>query len=262
MWSKLQPLIIKLIFLLLSFLVWQGITLYWVTIPGPIKVFHDITLLLQSGIVYDILLSIWRVIVAMTISFIIGVSLGLLSARVRFLNLLMNATLIPLIEALPPLAWTIICVLIIGMSDASVFLIVSIILIQFFVVNTIEGLKNIDRNIVEMARSFPLGQISSPDKMSFVYNMRIMGYVELSMIIPYLFTAIRLAYGVAWKVIVVAEMFGASQGIGYLINQAYSTLSITRLLSLSALIVIFFLLGDYLVLRKVESRFRKWYGST
>jgi len=262
MWTKARPTVIRLFFLLLSCTAWQGAARWVVAIPGPIEVIRDVVLLLRNGIILDILLSAWRVLVALVISFIAGISLGSVSARVPLLNLLLGATLVPLIEALPPLTWTIICILVIGVGEASVFFVVCMILTQFFVVSAIEGFKNIDGNLVEMATSFPLGRGLTSDTTSFSSRMNILRHVEFGMMTPYLITATRLAYGVAWKVIVVAEMFGASEGIGYLINQAYSTLSITRLMSLSTLIVLFFFLGDRLVLQTAGRSLRKWQASS
>lgn len=256
--TKIHSIVIRLFFFLFFCLIWQGAAYYLVAIPGPFEIFFDIVFLLGHGIIFNILISIWRVFVALVVSLTFGLFLGLLSAQVPLLGLFLSTTLTPIIEALPPLAWTIICIFILGIGETSVLFIVCVILIQFFIVSTIESLKNIDKNLVEMAQSFPLGQWLTLDKISIATRVNILRYVESGMIIPYILIATRLAYGVAWKVIVVAEMFGASEGVGYLINQAYSTLSIKRLISLSTLIVLLFVLGDCVVLQNINKRFKKW----
>lgn len=235
-----------IIFVLLFCIFWHVLSEFSVFLPGPISVLWDLVWLFRNGVIWHILVSAERVFLSLELSFVFGVSLGLLSAKIGFLDLLFHTTIIPLIEAVPPLCWIVICVFIVGMGEVTVLFVLSVVLTQFFLVNTIEGIKNIDRNLVEMARTFTLDKT------------RILRHVELYMMAPYLWAAIRVAYGVSWKVLVLAEMFGASEGIGYLMNQAYSTLSVLRVISLSVLLVLLFSLGDLLILRRVERRFRKW----
>jgi len=259
--KKLRGLVIRVFFILCLCAIWYGVARDSPAIPGPLEVLGDAASLLQDGSVVDILVSVRRVALALVISSVCGVVLGLLSARVPVLNLLLNSTVVPLIEAMPPLIWTVICILVIGLGEITVLFVICVILTQFFVVNTIEGCKNIDMDLMEMGRSFPLGYQVGSRRLNFRGRIRILRYLEMGMLTPYLLTATRLAFGVAWKVIVIAEMFGASTGIGYLINEAYSTLRITRLASLALVTLLLFFVIDSVVIRPVEKRLRECRGS-
>lgn len=215
-------------------------------LPSPLTLASDIVALFCSGIWRHLLLSLSRVLISLGIAAIVGTFLGVIGFRIPSWNFFFSTIILPIIESLPPLAWTVVCVLLFGIGHINVIFIVVIILIQFFAVNVLQGIANVEDRYVEMARTY------TDD------TARLFRYVEAPMISPFFLSALRISYGVAWQVIVLAEMFGASNGLGYLVNEAYYALSINRVISLSAIIVIVFSLTDWLVISIVERTLKAW----
>ena len=91
------------------------------------------------------------------------------------------------------------------------------ILIPFCLINIAEGLRNLDRELIEMGRSFTRRE------------MRILWRLTLPLLVPYGLSATRIAYGVAWKIALVAELLGASNGVGYLMLRAQTAADSTTL---------------------------------
>ena len=85
------------------------------------------------------------------------------------------------------------------------------ILTPFCLVNLAEGLRELDQEILEMGRSFTRNRI------------RIFIKITIPMLLPYVIAAIRIAYGVCWKIALVSELFGAESGIGVIMLRAQTT---------------------------------------
>ncbi len=82
------------------------------------------------------------------------------------------------------------------------------ILIPFCLINVGEGLRQIDRELMEMGRSFTRSRV------------RILWRVTLPLLVPFLLSALRIAYGIAWKIALVSELLGAPARLGHLMLRA------------------------------------------
>ena len=83
-------------------------------------------------------------------------------------------------------------------------------------------------------------------------NTRALRRVKL---FPYLIGALRISYGVAWKIALLAELFGARDGVGYVMLQAQVAADSTTVLATCFYIVLLFVLGDRLVIQALARRF-------
>jgi NitT/TauT family transport system permease protein/taurine transport system permease protein len=163
---------------------------------------------LRSGVLLShALASTERVLVAWGAVCIIAVPLGLaMGWWSRF-----NAYLTPLIELtrpIPPRAWIPISILWFGIGfEQNIF----IIMIGCFfpvLLNTIHGVRSIDPVLVRAARNFCTREIT------------ILRRVVLPAALPNIFTGARIALGVAWMVLVAAELVAATSGHGFMIEDA------------------------------------------
>jgi NitT/TauT family transport system permease protein/sulfonate transport system permease protein len=84
---------------------------------------------------------------------------------------------------------------------------------------------------------------------------RVFFRIVLPMLMPYLIGALRISYGVAWKIALLAELFGARNGVGYVMLQAQTVADSVLMLSTCLYIVVLFSLGDWLVIRPLARRF-------
>ena len=110
------------------------------------------------------------------------------------------------------------------------------ILTPFCLINVSEGLRALDTDLVEMARSFTRSQT------------RTLGRVVLPLLAPYVMAAVRIAYGVGWKIALVAELFGADSGLGYLMLQAQIIADAAMVFATCLAIVVIFFAGEKLII--------------
>ncbi|MCA9001132.1 MAG: ABC transporter permease [Planctomycetes bacterium] len=178
------------------------------TFPTPLATAIAMVELIETGrLTGDIVASLFRVtwgfLLATAVAIPIGLIVGWSTAGFRALN--------PIIQGLrpiSPIAWIPIAILWFGIGDgAGVFL---IFLSSFFpiAVGTMAAVRNISKVHRRSALNFGLT------------GFELMRRVVLPAALPQIITSLRIALGVAWLVIVAAEMVGMNSGLGYLINDA------------------------------------------
>ncbi|HBR65614.1 MAG TPA: ABC transporter permease, partial [Dehalococcoidia bacterium] len=90
--------------------------------------------------------------------------------------------------------------------------------------------------ILEMGRSFTRNRI------------RVFIKITIPMLLPYVIAAIRIAYGVCWKIALVSELFGAESGIGVIMLRAQTTANASMVFASCFAIVIIFMAGEKLII--------------
>ncbi|HET8799100.1 MAG TPA: ABC transporter permease [Thermoanaerobaculia bacterium] len=197
------PLLVAAVLLVL----WQAaVTLTGTTIfPSPLAVARGLNELPHLGAyVRD---SLWRVACGYGIAVLLGIpaglALGLWPPLARAVN-----PLIQMLRPISPLAWMPLAVIWFGVSNlAPMFL---IFLASFFpvVLATMNGVRNVPPVYVQAGRNFGL---STP---------ALIARVIFPAILPRIVVGLRIAFGVAWLVLVAAEMIAVDSGLGYLIIDA------------------------------------------
>ncbi|MCD6412888.1 MAG: ABC transporter permease [Elusimicrobia bacterium] len=164
--------------------------------------------LVKNGVlVGNFLASLVRVVVGFSLGSLLGIFVGTFMGWNKYLD----KTLSPLISILypiPALGWLPILMIWVGVNEALPIIIIFI--CSFFPVaySAASGIKNVDRNFVEVART--LG--ASPPA--------ILKRVVFPLALPYIFTGLRIEAGMAWRVIIAAEMVAIPTGIGALMMRA------------------------------------------
>jgi len=117
----------------------------------------------------------------------------------------------------------------------------------FFIINVWEGMKELDANLIEMASSYTHKRI------------RILGKVILPMLYPYLFAATKSGFMTAWKIVVPAEIFGATSGMGYMLSIAFESYRIADVFGWTLAFAIIIILFDYGLFNYIDRKYmRKW----
>ena len=202
--------------LLLIFGLWYVATRYqWVTelfVPSPLSVWRAFTETLLIGYQGHTLLqhlgsSFYRIIIGLGLAFVTAVPLGLLtgvSSKTR-------AIFDPLIEfyrPLPPLAYYTLLVLWLGIGNESKITLLYLAAFPPLYVSAMQAVKSVDPVLIRAARA--LGG----------HNVQVFLYVILPGCLPGIFTGLRIALGVAYSVLVAAEMVAATSGIGWMVLDA------------------------------------------
>lgn len=243
--KSLQFLILPVLLLLL----WQWLFAIGfikpVTLPPPAKVIRSFAELIGNGqLLKHIGVSILRVMegfgLAAAAGLVLGVGIGLSQSLDRLTNFM-----IQLIKPIPPIAWIPLAILWFGIGEASKIYI--IFLGAFFpvLVNVLDGIRQTDNKFIE------LGKVLEVSRKKFIRQIVIPGAL------PSVMTGLRVGLGVAWMCVVAAELIAATQGIGYLINDARQlSQPDVVLVGMITIGIIGKLMDD--LLKKVEQRLVVW----
>jgi len=163
----------------------------------------------DKGLGLQILISLQRVAIGYSLAAIVGVSAGGILGLNRFTGKGFDPV-IQVLRTVPPLAWFPIALMIFQDGDTSAVFVIFITAIWPIIINTAVGIKEIPQDYTNVARVLRLS------KRSYIRN------IVIPATVPYVFTGLRIAVGLAWLAIVAAEMLKADGGIGYFIWDSYN----------------------------------------
>ena len=213
-------------------------------LPGPVGVARRlIELFMMPEFLWHAFTSAWRVLVSIAAALLIGGGLAFLSRSVPWLEAVVDERIKPVLNSFPSIGWAILAAIWFEPGDFGVIFVEVAILIPFCLINIAEGLRNIDRELMEMGQSFTRRRL------------RILWRLTLPLLVPYGLSATRIAYGIAWKIALVAELLGAPSGLGYLMLRAQTAADSTTFLATCFAIVLMFVAGERLVIVPLERRF-------
>jgi NitT/TauT family transport system permease protein/sulfonate transport system permease protein len=215
-------------------------------LPGPLPVGKRLVeLFVTPEFLFHMAASAWRVLVAIAVAMLIGGGLAFLAWGVPWLETVVEDRIKPVLNSFPSIGWAILAAIWFDPGDFGVIFVEIAILIPFCLINIAEGLRNIDRELMEMGRSFTRDRA------------RILFRLTLPLLVPYGLSATRIAYGIAWKIALVAELLGAPSGLGYLMLRAQTAADSTTFLATCFAIVLIFVAGERLVIVPLEQRFAR-----
>jgi NitT/TauT family transport system permease protein/sulfonate transport system permease protein len=215
-------------------------------LPGPLPVAARLVELFTTPeFLWHLFTSTWRVLVSITAAMLIGGGLALLAYGVPWLDAVVDERIKPVLNSFPSIGWAILAAIWFEPGDFGVIFVEVAILIPFCLINIAEGLRNIDRELMEMGQSFTR------------QRARIFWRLTLPLLVPYGLSATRIAYGIAWKIALVAELLGAPSGLGYLMLRAQTAADSKTFLASCFAIVLIFVLGERLVIVPLERRFAR-----
>jgi ABC-type nitrate/sulfonate/bicarbonate transport system permease component len=177
-----------------------------VFLPSPGRILVAAQLLLVTGELFrNIADSLQRIAIANLVAIATAVPLGFFMGLYRPFEEMMDG-LVNLIRPIPPLAWIPLAILWFGLGEKSVVFITLISAFFAILLNTIAGVRGVDKSLIRAALS--LGAT----------RRVLITKVVLPATLPSLFTGLRIALGVSWMSIVAAELIASSSGLGFMIN--------------------------------------------
>ncbi len=201
---------------------------------------------LQSGeLLIHCLATLWRVIAAFILAMGLGSFIGLVMGMHKKLGLFFDSWLLFLLN-LPALVVIILCYLWIGLDEVAAVLAVAINKIPNVAVTLREGAKALDRDLAEMAKIYRL----SP--MSLVKN------VILPQLTPYFAAAARSGLALIWKIVLVVELLGRSDGVGFQLHLFFQMFDVTGILAYSIAFIVIIWTIEYGLIRPWEKRVTAW----
>ncbi|MBM3601334.1 MAG: ABC transporter permease subunit [Alphaproteobacteria bacterium] len=224
---------------------WMSNSLSAMVLPSPVSVLkRTFDLFVDPELSRHALVTFLRVAGSVFISLVVGLALALLARRAQWIDAIVRDRILVALNALPSVGWAILALIWFKASTLSVMFVQVMILLPFAVTNFMEGLRNLDAEVVEMAHSFTRRRRA------------VFAKITLPMMLPYGVAALRTSYGICWKIALVAELFGAQSGLGQLMLRAQAAADATTVLATCFAIVVLFAAGQKLVIDPIARAMR------
>lgn len=224
--------------LLPAIVLWQIIAMVTanpVILPTPIVVAESLAAMIGDGTLPEATgISLRRLAIAYLLAVMSCVPLGLLMGMSRTLRDIID----PVVEMLRPIsgiAWIPLALVLFGFGDTLVLFIIFYGAAFPILLNTIAGVREVDTNLVNSARTFGTPRLG------------VVTQVILPGALPTIFVGLRLGLGTAWMSLVAAELIGAGSGLGYQLSFARQMLMSADMMAGIVVIGILGALSSFLI---------------
>lgn len=191
---------------------------------APQRVGPAVVELFSRGVLLpDIGISLWRLVIGLAVAVVVGIPAGLLlglsTAAERA-----TAPLVQFVRMISPLSWAPIAVAVFGIGNQPVIFLIAVAAVWPVLINTAAGVRAVDPGYLDVARSF------------HATRWELVTAVVLPAIRGQLQTGVRVALGIAWVVLVPAEMLGVRSGLGYQVLNARDQLAYDQVVAVIVVI--------------------------
>jgi len=200
---------------------------------------------LRGELLHDLGATLTRVTVAFALAMAAGTLVGIAMGLWRTLDTLFDSWVVLFLN-LPALVIAVLAYVWFGLTEAAAIGAVACSKVPSVVVTLREGTRTLDRDLAEMARSFRLGTWAT------------LRHVILPQLSPYFLVAARSGLALIWKIVLVVELLGRSDGIGYEIQIFFQLFDVTRLIAYALAFVAVMLAVEWGVLLPLERHVRRW----
>ena len=215
-------------------------------LPAPTTVLNAIVTEARSGELFlQLGITLARVFVAFTLAMTLGSAIGLLMGRVRLIDRLGDSWLVVLLN-LPALVIIVLAYLWGGLTELAAILAVAINKLPTAVVTVREGARALDPALDEMAQVFALPRLKA------------LRHIVIPQLAPYLAAAARTGLSLVWKIVLIVELLGRPNGVGFEIGIAFQLFDVTRILAYALAFVVVILAIETLVVQPIERRASRW----
>ena len=220
---------------------------YLIAGPGVVAV-RGLKFFTDAGDAMHLVVSLGHVVGSVAIAFLLGGLLAVANHYWPVTRVMIQHRWYPFLNSFSGIGWAVLAGLWFGPSHLTVFFAISSTLTPFIFVNLREGLEALDRELLEMGESFSR------------HRPRRFRLIVLPSLYPFIFAALRIAFGVGWKATLIAELFGTNQGLGYLINVARVEFDGATIFTVIALVVAIVYVTDRYVFAPAQARLSRHYA--
>lgn len=234
------------IFLFLAF--WDfGNQIYGsLILPSPAEVFVSMgQLFADESFLNDLFLTVKRGLLGFGISLAVGTVLGLLAGYFVTASV-MSRPIVTILVGIPPIAWIVLAMIWFGFGDMTVMFTVVVASFPIVFVGALQGSRTLEGELKEMMDSFHL---------SFWQKCKDLYFPHL---FSYLFPSWVSALGMSWKIVIMAELLSANDGIGASLAVARSHLDMSMALALVSVMIGVLLFVEYVLFEPVKKEVESW----
>jgi NitT/TauT family transport system permease protein len=243
--SRISP---GLITLVLGVLAWQGLSLFFlpVVFPGPVSLLKRMVVIYSDPASYVVVgETLLRIFEGFAISMLTGTAFGLLMGLKRNVEIFFDSWIMVLLTV-PAVCWAFLSVLWFGISDAAPILTIVLVVSAFVVMNVWQGTKAMEKNLFEMATVFKARRGLMLRK------------VFIPQLMPYIVSSLRIALSLSWKMALVAEAFGAGNGVGQELINWFQETRVDMMMAWGVSFMLIMVLIDIVLFRLLSRRAFAW----
>ena len=238
----------SLVVLAVVLVVWEAVARRYgaYVMPSPYSVVQGlITVVLDGAVWTHTGASLYRIAIGFGSALAVAVLMGLASFLWRSARIAV-ADIVTVLNATSVFVWIVVSLIWFGLTNMAPIFTTFMITLPVIAANVIEGVASVDRRLLEMGQVY-----------------RLSGWEQFRSIvipstIPHLVAGMKVGFGLALKVSVVAEIFGVTSGIGYIMNYSREILA-TRMVFVWALVMVaIMLVTDKLVFDGMTRRLERW----
>ncbi len=214
--------------------------------PGPLALLDRIIEVYGDPASYLVVwVTLVRIFEGLVICMVLGTALGLLMGRERNVEAFFDSWVMVLLT-FPAVCWAFLGVLWFGLSDIGPILTIILIVFPFVTMNIWEGTKAVEKELVDMATVYKANRSLMIRK------------VLIPQLMPFVFSALRIALSLSWKIALVGEAFGVGSGVGRELIYWFSDTRVDMMLAWGVSFMVFMVVIDLVVFRLWEKRTFAW----
>ena len=215
-------------------------------LPGPVAVAQAMLSEARSGALFvNLGATLARVLLAFALAMALGTALGILMGRSPTVDRLGDPWLLILLN-LPALVVVVLAYIWGGLTETAAIAAVAVNKLPNTVVTVREGARAIDQALDEMARAFAMPR------------GRAFRHVVLPQLFPYLAAAARSGLSLVWKIVLLVELLGRPNGVGFEIGIAFQLFDVTRILAYALSFTAVVLAIETFLVQPLERRASRW----
>ena len=215
-------------------------------LPGPLTIATAMLAEIRSGeLPFQMACTLGRVIASFAIAMALGTIAGYAMGRSRTADRFADSWLVVLIN-MPALVVIIFAYIWIGLNETAAILAVAINKLPNVIVVVREGARALDPQIDEMAKAFRFSPLKK------------MRHVVMPQLAPYLAASSRSGLSIVWKIVLVVELIGRPNGVGFVLGAAFSLFDMARILSYAICFIVLMLVIESLLVQPIERRANRW----
>tara|TARA_S200000501_G_C20774468_1_gene722052 strand:+ start:128 stop:895 length:768 start_codon:yes stop_codon:yes gene_type:complete len=245
---KNSPIIIKVFSFILLFFLWELFSLVsnQLIFPSLFSIANTLIYEAKDGkIFFHLGMTLYRVFISFFIAMIVGIFFGIIMGNNRLIDSFFDGWNILFLN-IPALVLIILSYVWFGLTEVAAIIAVSLNKIPNVIVTIREGAKSVDKKLIEVAEVYKVTKL----KKFFIFY--------LPQLYPYIIAAARGGISLIWKIVLVVELLGRSNGVGFKIHEFFQFFDIKSILAYTIAFVLVMIALEVVCFKPLENYANKW----
>lgn len=243
-----RPSVLALLSFSLFIALWYGLATYInaSTLPTPLVVVNALLDEIKTGqLAYHLGKTLSRLSISFSIAMILGTTIGIILGRHKQLDYFFDNWLVIFLN-IPALVTIILCYVWFGLVESAAILAVVINKLPNVIVTIREGTRALDTQLLDMAKCYRFSKYKT------------LRHVIWPQLHPFIMAATRSGLALVWKIVLVVEMLGRSDGMGYQIHLFFQLFDVASILAYTIAFVTLIQGIELLILKPIDKIAQRW----